>query len=291
MGVDSADIQQEAGGFEERLDSLFLTVDQLPTLPEILWEIQAQLQDSRSAAIDVAFAIENDPSITTNVLRLANSAFYGFSERFVSIEDAVIMIGRREIERMVSATLLIDSFGDASGTMDYAGFWAHSLRVADAAEFISEIHYTVSPYAPSEAYLGGLMHDCGKLILNQFLPDDWAKAETYAKVHDCTDCEAERATIGTDHGEIAARLLELWASAPNLIEGTRYHHCISQSSPDFTANAELIAFADSLAHAYENDELPEEEIPHALYGLNASKAALLAGALEGASKKAELLLS
>lgn len=277
--------------FETRLDSLFQSVDQLPTLPQILLEIQAQLNDAQSGAAELALAIETDPSVTANVLHLANSAFYGFSKRFASVKEAVILVGRREVERLVSATALIDTFKDSGGTMDYAEFWAHSLRAAEATEFISTHHFETSPYGSNEAYLGGLLHDCGKLILNQFLPDDWTNVRTYAETNDCTDWEAERAILGIDHGEIAARLLELWALAPSLIEGTRWHHRVSKCGPDYKNNAELIAFSDMLCHAYEQDELPERQIPHALFSLDENQVELLSSTLDTATERAELLLS
>ena len=280
------------GEFESRLDSLLVSTDRLPTLPQIFWEIQAQLQNAQNSADDLAFTIENDPSITANILRLANSAYYGFSERFVSLKDAIVLVGRREIERLVSATLIIDAFGESSESMDFPGFWTHCLQVAEAAEFISTHHFATSPYqAPSEAYLAGLMHDLGKLILNQFLEDDWAAAHAYAQANVCSDAEAERLTLGIEHGEIAGRLMEIWALAPSLVTGTRWHHRVSECPPEDAASARLIAFADSLCYSYQRDELSESSIFDSHFGLDRGQVVLLTDTLDKATERAELLLN
>ncbi len=293
MNVIPAVESRQARAFEARLDLLLVRVDQLPTLPQILWEIMAQLQNSRNAAIDLASAIEDDPSLTANVLRLANSAYYGFSGRFIGVRDAVVALGRSEIERMVNATLVIGSFRDAdvSGSMDYSGFWIHCLQVAEASEFISTHHSTTSPYGSSEAYVSGLLHDIGKLVLDQFFPDDWAQIRTCAAKYACSDAEAERATIGMDHGEVGARLMEAWALAPNLIQGTRWHHRILQSNREHTIKAELIGFADRVSHSYARGQLLERAIPHSFFDLDERQVASLARALNNAARRATVLLS
>ncbi len=283
----------QAQEFEARLDALLARVDQLPTLPQILWEIRAQLRDSQNAAADLASSIEDDPSLTANVLRLANSAFYGFSERIISVTDAVVAIGRREIERMVYATLAIDVFGarDPRGSMDYTAYWTHSLQAAQVAESISMHHFKDDPNISSEAYLGGLLHDVGKLILNQFLPEDWVTVRAYADRHRCSDADAERATIGMDHGEVAARLMEAWALSPTIVEGTRWHHRPSGSGREHVAQAELIGFADSICHAYARGPLPERGMYHSRFSLDEKQVAALTRTLKSAALRATVLLS
>jgi HD-like signal output (HDOD) protein len=278
--------------FDARLNTLFAHIERLPTLPAIFWEITAQLQSPRNSAVDLAEVIENDPSLASNVLRLANSAYYGFSSRFVSIIDAIVAIGRREIEKMVSATLVIDIFCNRGGTrtMNHNDFWTHCVQTAAAAEFISDCHAKSSPFAPVEAYLSGLLHDIGKLVLSEFFTAEWAAIRHCAEAQSCSDADAERAMIGTDHGEIGARLMEAWAAAPNLIEATRYHHSLSVKNSRNHATASLIAMADSICHAYAQGRVPEKPIPHPIFGLDQRQAEQLAKALDKATKRSALLL-
>ncbi len=289
--------QPSAEGFGARLDALVVRIDQLPTLPQILWEIVAQLQDSQNAAADLASAIEDDPSLTANVLRLVNSAHYGFSERFISVRDAVVALGRREIERLVGAAAVIDTFGSSGprGSMDYTAFWIHSLQVAEAAEHVSTLHYTLSPFAPSEAYLAGLLHDIGKLIMSQFLSEDWDCAVEHAAREGRGLASAERTVLGMDHGEVAARLMEAWGFPPAIVEGTRWHHRVADlpQQPQRAHHAEVIALADDICHDFDRGFFPDETHAHhhARMYVDHRQSGLLARSLTGAAKRATLLLS
>jgi len=283
----------QAAEFESRLDRVLSDLSNLPTLPQILWEVLAQLQDSQNAAADLASAIEDDPSLTANILRRGNSAFYGFSERFVSVRDAVVAIGRNEIERMVCATLVIEAFdvADDPGSMNYEAFWTHSIEVAEVSEFISTLYFWESPYAPMEGYLAGLLHDIGKLLLNQTMPNDWMSARVFADAYGCSDAEAERATLGMDHGEVGARLMEAWGLHPNFIEGNRWHHRLSGESSRRPAHAEIVGFADRLCHLYEKEALSEKGVHHTLFPLDESQVAKVVRLIVTARKRAATLLA
>lgn len=283
--------------FEIRLDSLVARIDQLPTLPQVLWEIIAQLQDSQNAAADLASAIEDDPSLSANVLRLVNSAYYGFSERFVSMRDAVVALGRREIERLVGATVVIDTFGatGSSAGLDYSSFWIHCLQTADAAEHISTMHYTISPFVPSEAYLAGLLHDLGKLIMSEFLPEDWERVREHADRQGRGIAVAERALLGMDHGEVAARLMEEWGFPASIVDSTRWHHRIADlpSQPNRVHPAEITALANQVTHDFARGFFPDQTHAHQhpRMFIDHRQAALLARSLGSAAKRATLLLS
>lgn len=296
MDTPQGEYSQRATEFEERLDFLIVHIDQLPTLPQILWEIIAQLHDSQNAAADLAAAIEEDPALTINVLHRANSAYYGFAERFVSVKDAVVALGRREVERLVAATLVIDTFG-VSGpnpSMNYQAFWIHSLQTAAAAEFISMHHFTISPFIPSEAYLAGLLHDIGKLILSQFFVDDWDAVCAYVAKNNCSVAAAERTVLGQDHGEIAARLMEIWSFPESIIEGTRAHHgatAITKPDGEFVPHADIIALADDVCRAFDAGQLAGKEIHHSQLGMDHKDTAALERTIAYATKRAVILLS
>lgn len=276
--------------FEERLDAVLFDIDQLPTMPAHVWEIQAQLQDQRTSAIELASAIENDPSLSANVLRVANSALCGGSERFVSIKDAVVRIGRREVERLIAATLLIDAFGSYEGAMDYNYFWCHSVLEADTAEFIAGAFPSDKAYLPSEAYLDGLLHDVGKLLLSQFLPADYARVRMHLDVHGGLDAVAERLLLGMDHGEIGARLLEVWGLDEDIVATVRFHHRVEECEEESAHRAALIEFADRVCHAYQLGELSLDHLAESPFALDEEQFEALQRTLDNAEKRAALLV-
>jgi putative nucleotidyltransferase with HDIG domain len=248
--------------FEERLSAVLSTIQGLPTLPTILWEVQAALQDRDNGSAEIASAIEQDPSLTANILRLANSAFFGSSTRFVAVVDAVTRIGLREISRMVNAILLIDTFAGLENTLDYKEFWCHSILVAEVAGMLAEENPRSTSLMASEAFMIGLLHDVGKLLLDQYFEDEFSRSRAYAVENGCTDAEAERATLGVDHGRIAAELMEYWNLQGNLIESVRGHHNVAECDEEHRMSAELVRYADELCHLYDRDELTVENLAH-----------------------------
>ncbi len=152
-----------------------------------------------------------------------------------------------------------------------------------------------NPYSssllPTEAYMLGLLHDVGKLVLDQYFESDFERSRAYAVEHECSDAEAECATIGMDHGEIAAGLLELWNLQPALIEAVRFHHNLDASGEDDRANAELVCYADTLLHVYLRGELSDEKLIHPTLSLDEIGLNDLVQMLDQAKERAQLLVS
>jgi len=203
----------------------------------------------------------------------------------------VVRIGRREIEMLVCAITVVDAFDELRGSMDYDEFWRHSLRVADAAEFIATQRYPRLPCSPQEAYLSGLLHDIGKLVLNYYFPDSWLDVRDCADRHECDDATAERATLGVDHGELAARLMLAWGLQAPLQESIRWHHRVSDCRSEFGPFADLVNLADSMTHSFEQHTLPAKSARHDRFPLGSDQISQLARTLEKASSRASLILA
>ena len=284
--IDASTGQDFAAGFEAVLS----TIDSLPTLPAILWEIQAALQNPRSGSAEIAMVIEQDPSLTANILRLANSAYFHSSNRYLFIAEAVARIGLREIENMVSATFVIDIFTQIDKSADAIDFCFHSLQVAEAASFLTERSPKGTPFLASEAYIAGLLHDVGKLILREYFSGDFKRVSAYATQFSCGDAEAERQTLGVDHGEIGAVLLEIWNLDENLVEAVRRHHRVDSCSEEHRAHAETLRYADSLCHSHQQGEIADTEFEHPSLGLGSADAKSFIKNLDYANERAHLLL-
>ncbi len=276
--------------FTTGLESLLSSIDSLPIFPAILWEIQAALENPLHGSYEIAMVIEQDASLTANILRLANSAAFGSGEKYVSIAEAVTRVGLREIEKMVSAALVIDLFAEIGESRSETDFCSHCLQVAGAADFLTEKHLESSPFLSSEAYVAGLLHDVGKLILRTYFSNDFKRVAAYATQFSCGDAEAERQTLGVDHGEIGALLLEFWDLDERLVEAVRWHHRVDSCAEEHRACAETVWYADSLCHLHQQGEIPETEFRHSSLGLESADAESFIRNLDESKERARLLI-
>lgn len=254
--------------FAEQYAEVFSSIDDLPTLPELLWELQGAIQNPLYGSHEIALIIEKDPSLAVNVLRLANSAYFGARETFLSIRDAVTRVGLKEIERLARTVLVIDTFKNVGTSMDHILFWKHSLQVATIAEFLAEGNPEQSTLLPEEAYTAGLLHDVGKLLLDQYFPEEFEKVRAYSKLHSGSDAEAERYVLGIDHGEVGAGLMELWSLEPNIIEAVHWHHTPDSADAGQQIDAETIRFADAIWHYGQQDGIPDAELDHPIFPIS-----------------------
>jgi len=248
--------------FKTRFESFMSIVEGLPTLPSILWEVQATLKNRNSGSEEIAYVIEQDLSLTGNILRLANSAYFGSGERFISVVDAVTRIGQREIERMVSSTLIVDTFSEMGQSMDYTEFWCHNIQVAEIVSLIADLNPDRTSMLTSEIYMVGLLHDVGKLLLDQYFAEEFILSRKYAEDHKISEVEAELTILGMEHGEMGACLMEYWGMSSQMVETIRYNHRTEKCPEEFRADAELISFSNVLSNAHCEGVLNEEIMQH-----------------------------
>lgn len=219
------------GETDRRLQALVQQVRDLPALPEAAVKVMRLADDPRASAADVARVLSADQAMTARILKLANSAFYGASRRVATVTEAVVLLGLRTVRNMTMALSCQDMLdkslpGYAMGAGD---LWRHSFCSAYAAQCLARrAHYR----AAEEAFVGGLLHDVGKVVLNIYLQTEWRKVSQIAVRAHLPFMDAERAVLGFDHAEAGARVLEKWNLPLPLIDCVRFHHDpLSQPEP------------------------------------------------------------
>lgn len=248
---------------------LLRSIDNLPSLPPLLWELQAVIQNPRSDAAEIAYVIERDVGLAARVLRVANSAWSGSASHINDVKEAVARIGIRALERVAASTLVFDAFagfGHASGAK---AFWKHSNRVAFIARVIAENNPSSTALMPEAAYATGLLHDVGKLVLHHYFPAEYACVEVWKREHGGNDAEAERAMLAIDHGEVGGELLELWNLPDEFVHGVRYHHDVDALPLPEQSTSALIRYADGFAHAFEEGVVEETDTADPRFQLTA----------------------
>ena len=143
--------------------------EDLPSLPAIFNEVNEAVDDPRSSMGDIAEIISSDISLSARILRLVNSAFFGFPSRIDTISHAVTIIGTQQLRDLVLATAVIDLFrGIPSELVDMRSFWQHSISCGIASRILSSYHREANI---EHFFVAGLLHDLGRLILYIKIPD------------------------------------------------------------------------------------------------------------------------
>ena len=189
--------------------------------------------------------VRTDAVLSAKLLALANSAYFAPPSPVESLEEALFYLGYEQVHRLALAIGLggVMNRKAAGYAMDEGEFWRHSLLTATAGELIAG--YTNRSDAPT-GYTAGLLHDIGKLVLNQFLdPASQAAVARAIEERGQAGLIAEQNILRTNHAEVGAALLKKWSLPPHIIHAVEFHHEPARTSDRFAA---AIGLADSAAH-------------------------------------------
>jgi len=205
---------------EERIFDLLKDCKELSSLPQILAEVIRVTDDEESTAGDIADVILKDPPLSARILRVVNSPYYGPVRGISTINQAVVTLGIRAVKALALSTSLYKLFDTGTQIVDRVRFWRHSLEVAIACREIAN----ACSYKPSEeAFVAGLMHDIGILILEANFPDQFRRIWKLIESGE-SSVKQEELTWGTNHARVAKFLLDQWKLPGFLGEAIAAHH-------------------------------------------------------------------
>jgi putative nucleotidyltransferase with HDIG domain len=207
---------------EKTMEERFGQFKTLPTLPHILLKLIRVCSDDGESLVAVALIIETDPALGAKVIRLVNSAYYGLPNPVSSIDQAVSFLGVNTIKNIaVSASVhqVFESL-ESKACIDLQSFWRHCLKCAVIARLMAQRTGWVNA---DEAFLSGLLHDIGKLVLWQNFPEPYAQlVQTHgADPGAMVDAEAK---LAMSHPEVSGQLIERWGLSSLMADAARYHH-------------------------------------------------------------------
>ncbi len=219
----------------------------VPILPEILVRLLEACDNETTPLTQVASLIDKDPSLSYKVLQLVNSAYFGLKTTYSGVDQAVVYLGANSVKNMAVTAAVHQVFnGEQFNNLKYFNihsFWYHSLKCATLSRRLAENTKLVNP---DDAYLGGLLHDLGKLVLVSAFPEQYEMVIAESIQHEDRDLlESEVSHIGTTHSEIGSWLIGDWKLSPLIGDAIGYHHelveRIKQALPlvkiVYTANA------------------------------------------------------
>ena len=227
-------------------------IKEIPTLPAVVFELNKYLQDPDTSIKTVCQTIEKDQAITLKILRLVNSAFYGFKSKISDLRNAIVLLGYSAVRNAIVSLSVINSFSSkhvALLNFDITQFWKHSLAVAVTSKNIAQLSQKESP---DNCFVGGLLHDIGKVILAQYFQDLFEQVWTTLQDKHISFYEAEKIKLPIDHTIIGAHLASKWQLPEGLIDAIRWHHEFQPQSKNanFLRN---IYLANFIVNSYDID--------------------------------------
>jgi putative nucleotidyltransferase with HDIG domain len=204
-------------------DDIAQALAELPPMPASISEVIAACDDQDMTVGQLSQVILRDQSLTANILKLANSSFYGHARRVTTVTEAVVLLGFSAIKSLAisshTARILnraLPGYGLAAGAL-----WEHSIAVAFCARRLAvEVH--LAPV--EEAFVAGLLHDIGKIVLASHSPEAFEEIGAAARARMVPFHHVEAEVLGFDHAELGARVAALWSFPPELEEAIRFHH-------------------------------------------------------------------
>ena len=212
------------------ITDLVTATGEMATLPSTVIALLDVLKDSATSADEVRVVLERDPAMTANILKLANSAYYGVRRTIGNVRDALVMLGNRAVTTLAFATGMapvlrrdLEAYGESRDD-----FWRHSLIAGAAASTAADL----GGFGQwrTQCFTAGLVHDVGMLVIDRWLVGEGRRLT--AAGDELQRRQAERDLLGFDHAEVGAVLAETWGFPDVLVSALRYHHAPHEAASD-----------------------------------------------------------
>lgn len=239
------------------LTSIDMNAIKLPEMPSIIAELNDVISTPFASATDIAKIVNKSPSLTALLLRIVNSAFYGFSTKIDSISRAVAMIGSREISGLAIGISAMAMFKDIPPhVIDMGSFIRHSLACGIIARILAAKN---NLRQTEQLFVAGLLHDIGRLVLYKYFPDQARLLLDEADASGRPLCRIEKKIVGSRHTEVAKALLTRW-KLPFSLEDTIVHHH-TPSAAESRNKAAIVHMADIIANSLGLGSSGEKRVP------------------------------
>lgn len=231
-------------------------IDSFPVLPMTVTRLMNITNDPDCSVKDVVATIHSDQSLSLTILKIANSVLFGRPQKVDSIKMAVVILGFNEVQRIALTKALINSFGKLARQHKplVDRFWQHSFVCGMAARVIARDQHI----SPEIAFMSGLIHDIGKLIMLQTFAEDYAPEQWMAGLSNEQSLHEELQMFSFTHDMLGGQLLKKWFFPENLITAVAYHHRPEEAVSE-KALAHVIQLADFLSFYCCNRELLDDD--------------------------------
>lgn len=237
---------------------LVATISSMPSLPAIYVRLSEAIDDPNSSMRKIETVVHDDPSLAGRLLRLANSAYFGFPAKVDSISRAITLVGTRQLRDLSLATSVMALFKGVSPqyvTMD--SFWRHAVACGLVARALASWRREPNP---ERFFVAGLLHDIGRLVLYLKRPQEMSKALDAARERVEPLYELETDVLGYNHAAVGGELLKQWNLPASLAAAVAWHHAPGGAGIDKAAAA-TVHVADVIANAIGSGSSGESRVP------------------------------
>ncbi|MDD5675489.1 MAG: HDOD domain-containing protein [Chitinivibrionales bacterium] len=228
-----------------RIKRITESIISLPTLPTVVAKMIDIVDNPRTSAASLARLISSDQALTARILKLANSAYYGFPREITTVNMSIVVLGFNTVKDVGLSLSVFEVFKDThvSPYFKSTEFWQHSIACGVAAKTVAR---RLLPRLAGEAFVSGLLHDIGKVILNQYMHNEFETIMKLAQEGQELD-EAEMSVIATTHGQVGGWLAEKWNLPELITESIAYHHK-PWDAPHYPVMVGIVTIANYLCH-------------------------------------------
>jgi putative nucleotidyltransferase with HDIG domain len=228
-----------------RIKRITESIISLPTLPTVVSKMIDLVDNPRTSAASLARLISSDQALTARILKLANSAYYGFPREITTVNMAIVVLGFNTVKDVGLSLSVFEVFKDTHSSPYFKSteFWQHSIACGVAAKAVAR---RLLPRLAGEAFVAGLLHDIGKVILNQYLHTEFETIMQRVQEGRGLD-EAEIEILATTHGQVGGWLAEKWNLPEMIAESIGYHHK-PWEAPHYPVMVAIVAIANYLCH-------------------------------------------
>jgi len=208
---------------EYQLEELLKNINRLPTLNTVAIQVLQLCSNVDTSIPQLVKVISSDQSLTSQVLRIANSSYFNYPREIYSLERAIVILGFNLL-RDIAASIAIYSFYKGlkgNNSLNLKELWHHSLKTAFVAKGLAE-KYDVDN--AELYYITGLLHDIGKLVLHITIEDDFYFLYEKSRQEGLRLDIVERRFLGFHHGEVGGNLMEKWKLPSTIVDMVTYHH-------------------------------------------------------------------
>ena len=226
-------------------------VSAFPNMPKAGMKLRALLSEENVSIDEIEKILRQDPGLAANVLRLANSAFFGVPAKVTSLKQAIVLLGVKRFSKIAVAACMNKTMDAAVNgyRLSPGELWLHSIAVSTTAEALAknrELDETKDFFTPA------LLHDLGKLVLGKFVKAEQAKISSLVD-NGVPVVYAEKEILKTDHAEIGALILNKWSFPDDLIKAVRWHHN-PEGMDHSNLHADVVYLANLLCHSNRDSE-------------------------------------
>ena len=216
----------------------------LPSVPITIAQVLRITGNENESVDQLGVVIESDNALTSRLLRIANSAFYGMQEEIYTVRDAIILIGFDAVQSLAISAEVIKGVWSDDEIFDAKKMWEHSLRCALFAEVITR---KLRTHKPEVVFTLGVLHDVGRAIMIQLMTEQFIRANTLARTERKFLWKAEQEVFGFHHGDVGSRLVDNWKLPKAYSTAIRYHHEPEQAESEKELTY-ILTLADSASH-------------------------------------------